>query len=255
MNDCHYTRAEFDALTDEQRRALELVAGHRGLELEADDQADAEVQDEAIQEAFGLFRPCKGCVPGDEIGDNLCLTVREKFATIYDPAIEMAEALLRREGHWADSPVLGMRVLADASYEDQTNVTVVDWRPDKRPFCYLADDHKAWNYSFTTLAGLADEVLGIRDRLVEQVRGLLSSTRLTREDETYEAAVSGLTEYYPCLKNAALVAVIRGKVIVPDTGNQQADYEETRDQVERYAEEHTNDEDEPETEDHSPCPK
>src|SRR5438067_3735602 len=112
--ECPYRAEEFAALTEEQRGALKRVGDYRGFDLVSE---DCPLGDETIEVAYNLFRPCEGCVPGDEIGDNLCQAIREKFACVYGPAIEMAEDLLRPKGYWADSPTLGMRVVIDASYE------------------------------------------------------------------------------------------------------------------------------------------
>jgi len=54
-----------------------------------------------------------------------------------------------------------------------------------------------------------------------------------RASNLFRNVVSGLTAYYPDLKDEAMVVEIRAMVKVPDTGNDQADYESTRDQVER----------------------
>ena len=169
--ECPYRAEEFAALTEEQRGALKRVGDYRGFDLVSE---DCRPGDETIEAAYNLFRPCEGCVPGDEIGDSLCQAIRQKFACIYGPAIEMAEALLRLEGYWADSPTLGMRLLVDASYEHHTYVAMVDWYPDKRPYCYCLEGHKAWHFYFETLADLASQVLRTRDRLVESVRKVLS---------------------------------------------------------------------------------
>lgn len=57
------------------------------------------------------------------------------------------------------------------------------------------------------------------------------------EENLFQKAVNGLTEFYPELKDKTLVASIRTKVSTPDTGNHQADYENVRDQVERLVRE------------------
>ena len=53
------------------------------------------------------------------------------------------------------------------------------------------------------------------------------------DDELFRAAVEGLTEFHPELADERLVAGIRAKVVIPDTGNPQADYQNVRNQVER----------------------
>lgn len=58
----------------------------------------------------------------------------------------------------------------------------------------------------------------------------------TRADEIFKDAVDGLLEHHPCLKYPAVVRELRSLVQVPDTGNNQLDYENVRDQVEKMAE-------------------
>jgi hypothetical protein len=56
-----------------------------------------------------------------------------------------------------------------------------------------------------------------------------------RERRIIEAAFSGLVEYYACLNDGTLVAEIASGLKVPNTGNNQSDYENVRDQVEKAA--------------------
>jgi hypothetical protein len=56
-----------------------------------------------------------------------------------------------------------------------------------------------------------------------------------RAERLFATAVEGLTEYYPVLGKADVVAEIKDKVEVPDTGNDQTDYETVRDRVEALA--------------------
>ena len=83
--ECPYTAKEFEQLTEKERGVLQRVANYRGIDLASE---DTPLGDETIEGAFNLFRPCGGCVPEEEIGDDLCLTVREKFACVYGPAID-----------------------------------------------------------------------------------------------------------------------------------------------------------------------
>lgn len=59
--------------------------------------------------------------------------------------------------------------------------------------------------------------------------------RTERERRIIEQALSGLQEYYACLHDGTFVAEVESGLKVPDTGNDQADYERVRDQVERAA--------------------
>jgi hypothetical protein len=49
-----------------------------------------------------------------------------------------------------------------------------------------------------------------------------------------QLAIDGLTEYYPKLGKPTFAAKIARKVVVPDTGNAQADYENVRNQIELF---------------------
>lgn len=311
MSDCPYTRGEWQRLTDQQREVLQRIAVNRGLDSIPDEPQDPAEPDFELHEAFNLFRPCHGCVPEDEIGDDVALDVRHKFSAVYYVALELAEEELRTQGFWADAPALGMRLVIDASYEDETNAVVVDWRPEQRPFCYFQESSKAWCFVFETLTELADEVLRIRDILIERVPALVSPRHAkpvrfeveylvrsgntneivatdrvvvtahdeaearqlaikwahandfhcddridprvetlsvhkvednddapekpTREERIKEAAISGLLEYYACLHDGTFVEQVKSALLVPGTGNDQLDYENVRDQVERMA--------------------
>jgi hypothetical protein len=54
-----------------------------------------------------------------------------------------------------------------------------------------------------------------------------------RAEQILQIAIDGLREYYPHLNNPEVVEELKKKVIVPDTGDNQADYEATRDAIEK----------------------
>jgi hypothetical protein len=54
----------------------------------------------------------------------------------------------------------------------------------------------------------------------------------TREQDLFQEALKGLTEFYPQLKRKSVVESVRKQVKVPDTGNAQADYDNVRNQIE-----------------------
>lgn len=54
----------------------------------------------------------------------------------------------------------------------------------------------------------------------------------------YEQAAWGLLEYYPCLNDQTLCLEFESVVKVPDTGNDQLDYENVRDQLEKLCKRH-----------------
>lgn len=59
--------------------------------------------------------------------------------------------------------------------------------------------------------------------------------RFNRAERIKEAAVSGLVEYYTCLHDGTFVEEVKSGLKVPNTGNNQLDYENVRDQVEKAA--------------------
>jgi len=59
--------------------------------------------------------------------------------------------------------------------------------------------------------------------------------RNKRERRIIEQALSGLVEYFACLHDDVFVAEVESGLTVPNTGNDQLDYENVRDQVERAA--------------------
>jgi hypothetical protein len=175
MSECPYTRREFDALTDEQQGILHRIAAHlHAGDPPAKTEDPTEEADERVQIAFNLFRPCEGCVPEEELDGEVLSCIHHKFSAILYTAKELAAEILRTEGHSADPQhPLDLWVVIDPSYDGQTRLAVIDWHRDKRPYCYFHEDHKAWWYQFETLANLANEVLRIRNVLVERVRALV----------------------------------------------------------------------------------
>src|SRR5216683_1085273 len=68
-----FTAAQYTALSDEERNAIQGVANYlEGENLEAPD-------DERLSSTFNILRPCDGCVPGEEIGADILLDIRRKF--------------------------------------------------------------------------------------------------------------------------------------------------------------------------------
>ncbi len=71
------------------------------------------------------------------------------------------------------------------------------------------------------------------ERMMAAIHELEGHGDAVQNEELFREAVDGLTEFHPELKDKGLVASIRVKVRIPDTGNRQADYQSVRDQVER----------------------
>ena len=139
--------------------ALEKVASYlTGKNIETPD-------DETLSNTFNILRPCEGCLPDEEIGEDLLLDIRRKFVCVYYSAAELAADKLKKRGLSYADFVFCTEV--DVSYEDTTHVAVVDFNHDgQRPYCYLHSYRKPWNFQFATLKAIAEEVLGARDTIV-----------------------------------------------------------------------------------------
>jgi hypothetical protein len=86
------------------------------------------------------------------------------------------------------------------------------------------------------------EVDGFTDEQYEEMLAVLRGmaeevASKSRAEELFKQAVDGLREFYPALRNKSVRLLLRGAVTVPDTGNDQADYETVRDQIERLMQE------------------
>ena len=153
-----FTAEQFQALTEEERQAVLAVAEYLTSSM-------IDVSDEQLSEALNLMRPCEGCVPSEEVDENLLNTVRRKFAAIYQTAIELAEADLKQRG-FALPKQFNFSLVIDASYEHMTRIAIVD---DNRPICYLHEWIKAWHFKFANLTELAGAVLSAKVVLVRKV--------------------------------------------------------------------------------------
>ena len=152
-----FTVEQFKALTKPQRQAIEAVAEYLTDDTVMDNQTDEE-----IAGTFNLLKPCRGCVPSEEVGEDLLHTIRQKFAAVYQVGTELAEAELKEKN------IEGFKfcLVVDPSYEDTTHVAIVDY---DKPICYLHECTKAWHLGFVTLSDLADAVLVVKTILVEKV--------------------------------------------------------------------------------------
>jgi hypothetical protein len=152
-----FTAAQYTALSDQERAAIQRVADYLvGEKLKADG--------EMLSSTFNILGPCDGCVPEEEIGEDLLLDVRRKFSCIYYSASELAEEEIRRRfREWRD---FSFCLVVDPSYADATHVAVVDFDQEKRPFCYFQEYRKAWHLHFETLQEIAREVLQARGEIV-----------------------------------------------------------------------------------------
>jgi hypothetical protein len=152
-----FTANQYSALNPEQHQAIEAVA-----EYLTGDSVMANQTDEEITGTFNLLKPCRGCVPSEEVGEDLLNTIRQKFAAVYQVGTELAEAELKEK----NTEGFKFCLVVDPSYEDTTHVAIVDY---DEPICYLHECTKAWHLGFVTLSDLADAVLAVQRSLVEKV--------------------------------------------------------------------------------------
>src|SRR4051794_18587217 len=82
-----FTKKQFDALTEEQTQVLDAVAGFL-TDIVLSEGTD--LTDEFISETFNLLRLCEGCVPEEELWDDISCTIRKKFCAVYQVGMELA---------------------------------------------------------------------------------------------------------------------------------------------------------------------
>lgn len=129
-----------DNLSPKQKEAIEIFAN-------GDDEAD--------EDTFHVLDKCDGCVPDDCIGDDVLAAIRGKFEKPYWAAIKLAKK------HAQD---LELELLVDADYDDSTRLAILDYN---RPYVYLRDEHKAWNFWFKSTSDLADFIIAASDKIIE----------------------------------------------------------------------------------------
>src|ERR1017187_11024501 len=152
-----FTAEQLKALTEPQRQAIEAVA-----EYLTGDTLTANQTDEEITGTFNLLKPCKGCVPSEEAGEDLLNTIRKKFGAVYQVGMELAEEELKQ----SNFNNFKFCLIVDPSYEDITHVAILDY---DKPIFYLHEWSKALHLGFQTLGDLADAVLTVKKSLVEKV--------------------------------------------------------------------------------------
>ena len=164
---CEYpfTVAQLKALTAEEGRAILAVADYRTDNI-------VDMSDEGLSSALNLMKESAGCVPSEEVADDLLATLRHKFAAMYYPAIRLAEAELDRIG-FEKGTHFNFCLVVDPSYDNSTHVVIIDY---DRPICYVHDCTKAWHVGFENLATLARAVLSTKEVLVKKVQQIRESS-------------------------------------------------------------------------------
>jgi len=173
-SDGTFTTAQYAGLTNEEREAIQMVA-----EYLLDD--DLKVfDDKTLSKTFNLLRPCDGCVPDEEIGNDLDESIRRKFACVYSSALELAKKKL--EGSFWSQKDLSFKLVVDPSDTEAITVIVTDYNYDEKPFCYFEDFWKCWHFEFNNLKEIAEEVLRARDEIISKFVSL-AKERLRRAEE------------------------------------------------------------------------
>lgn len=156
-----FTAAQFNSLSEAELQAVLAVAEYLSS-------TTTEITDEDLSMALNLMKPSEGGVPFEEIDTNVLVTVRRKFAAVYQPAMELAQAELKQKG-FKERAHFNFCLVIEPSDEDTTHVAVVDY---DKPVCYLHEWSKAWHFSFENLAQLAEAVLTAKANLVARVMEL-----------------------------------------------------------------------------------
>ena len=156
-----FTAAQFNALNEAERQAVLAVAEYLTS-------STTEITDEGLSMALNPMKPSEGGVPFEEIDTSVLLAVRRKFAAVYQPAMELAEAELKKKG-FKEREHFNFCLIIEPSHEDTTHVAVVDY---DKPICYLHEWSKPWHFSFESLAQVAEAVLTAKANLVARVMEL-----------------------------------------------------------------------------------
>src|ERR1051326_941163 len=113
-----YTAGQFNALAEEERQAVLAVAEYLSGSAVG-------ISDEDLSNALNLMKESEGCVPSEEVGNDLFFSVRCKFAAVYEVAMVMAEAELKKRGFQTREEFKFCLVI-EPSYEDTTHAVIVD---------------------------------------------------------------------------------------------------------------------------------
>jgi hypothetical protein len=153
-----FTAEEFTALNERQQQAVLAVTEYLN-------DRRPQITDEGLSRALNVLKEAEGCVPFEEVDNDLLLAVRRKFAAVYQTAVEMAEAELRQQG-FKERQHFNFCLVIEPSSDDATHIAVIDYQ---KPICYLHEWSKAWHFTFKDLADLAEFVLRVKANLVDRV--------------------------------------------------------------------------------------
>ena len=190
-----FTLEQWHALNDEQKAAINSVAEFlTGFGITE----QGKITEEPLSNILNILKPCSGCVPEEEIGEDVGESIRKKFSAVFQIGMEMAERKLNQEGI-RQFEVFSFCLLIQPSFDDATHIVIVDYQ---LPFCYIHEWTKAWNFHFGSLVELADEVLKVRNTLVERVMAL------PKPKEVYVVLEGGLVREVIGADEQAVITII-----------------------------------------------
>jgi len=153
-----FSAEQFNSLPQEGRQAVLAVAEYLTS-------SSIEISDAGLSSALNLMKKSEGCVPREEIGDDILQTIRRKFCAVFEISIELAEADLKKRG-LEEHREFNFCLVGDPSFDADTHVAVLDY---DKPFCYLHEWCEARDFSFSDVSKLAKAVLTAKDTLVQKV--------------------------------------------------------------------------------------
>jgi len=157
----------FRTLPEDQRTAVFMLIQQRSQQLRL--QRWSQVSEDVLHAALNIYRAdAGGCVPDDEIGDDVNKAVETKFYDFMHVVRDLAEWKLRRRRY---RPALN--IIVWPSYEDSTVSIIYD---QDKPLFYLWHCQKAWTFNFSTTEEVAVELLRLAGN-VERSYARLSKVR------------------------------------------------------------------------------
>ena len=167
-----FTREQYESLNPEQKAVIDAAAEYLAGDMLCDEHTDRH-----ISECFNILKPTQGCVPVEEIDEDTCGAIHRKFRAIYQVGINLARKALTEQG-LRPFQDFSLTLVIDARRDGASDIVVVDYH---RPACHLYEAPKAWEFHFSTLTEIADVVLRVRDRLVQQVLALARPRQTKRK--------------------------------------------------------------------------
>jgi len=155
-----FTAGQFNALSREQREAVEAV-----VEYLSDFPLSEDSTNEEISTSLNLLKACESSIPPEEFDGDILETIRRKFSAVFCVGLELADQELTQQG-FSQCEQFSFCPVIEPCFGEASHVVIVDY---KLPVCYLHEWHKAWCFHFSNLEELAEAVLNVKNHLVAQV--------------------------------------------------------------------------------------